>query len=128
MITGQAGTSFVRVSSLVLRGIRLVLTTCFSPQSRCGGSFDLFVVKGILRAKDKLDRVYSSCRRKMKTLPQLYSFVSSALFSSENEKSESDERDSRARFKRCFPTSVSSPDWIPLGRKIQKHVLDSVAV
>ena len=37
-------------------------------------------------------------------------------------------RDSRARFKRCFPTSVSSPDWIPLGRKIQKHVLNSVAV
>ena len=92
LITGQAGTSFVRVSSLVLRGIRLVLTTCFSPQSRCGGSFDLFVVKGILRAKDKLDRVYSSCGRKMKTLPQLYSFVSSALFSSENEKSESEER------------------------------------
>ena len=28
----------------------------------------------------------------MKTLPQLYSFVSSALFSSENEKSESEER------------------------------------
>ena len=26
------------------------------------------------------------------------------------------------------PTSVSSPDWIPLGRKIQKHVHDSVAV
>ena len=64
----------------------------------------------------------------MKTLHQLYSFVSSALFSSENEKSESDERDSIARFKRCFPTSVSSPDWIPLGKKIQKHVLDSVAV
>ena len=52
MITGQAGTSFVSVSSLVLRGIRLVPTTCFSPQSRCGGSFDLFVVKRILRAKD----------------------------------------------------------------------------
>ena len=28
----------------------------------------------------------------MKTLPQFYSFVSSALFSSENEKSESEER------------------------------------
>ena len=28
----------------------------------------------------------------MKTLPQLYSFVSSAMFSSENEKSESEER------------------------------------
>ena len=45
LITGQAGTSFVSVSSLVLRGIRLVPTTCFSPQSRCGGSFDLYVAK-----------------------------------------------------------------------------------
>ena len=41
----------------------------------------------------------------MKTLSQLYSLVSSALFSSENEKSESEER-----FKRCLLTSVSSPD------------------
>ena len=36
-------------------------------------------------------------------------------------------RDSSSRFKRCLPTSVSSPHWIPLGRKIQKHVLDSVS-
>ena len=39
---------------------------------------------GILRAEDKSDRVCSSCGRKMKTLHQLYSFVSSALFSSES--------------------------------------------
>ena len=45
-----------------------------------------------LRAEDKLDQVYSSCGRKMKTLSQLYSFVSSALLSSENKKSESEER------------------------------------
>ena len=63
-----------------------------SPQSRRGGSFDLVLAKRILRAEDKSDRVYSSCGRKMKTLPQLYSFVLSALFSSENEKSESEER------------------------------------
>ena len=128
MITGQAGTCFVCLTSLVFRGIRLVPRTCFSPQSRRGGLFDLVLAKRILRAEDKSHRICSPCGRKMKTLHQLYSFVSSALFSSENEKSESDERDSRARFKRCFPTSVSSPDWIPLGRKIQKHVLDSVAV
>ena len=36
-------------------------------------------------------------------------------------------RDSSTQFKRCLPTSVSLPDWIPLGRKIQKHVHDSVA-
>ena len=82
----------VCVSSLVLRGIKLVPTTCFSPQSRRGGSFDLVLAKRILRAEDKSDRVYSSCGRKMKTFPQLLSFVSSALFSSENEKSESEER------------------------------------
>ena len=34
LITGQAGTRFVCVSNLVLRGIRLVPRTCFSPQSR----------------------------------------------------------------------------------------------
>ena len=61
--------------------------------------------------------------------------MSSALFSFENRQGESEEW-----FKRCLPTSVSSPDWITLGRsvsspdwiilgrKIQKHVLDSVAV
>ena len=39
----------------------------------------------------------------MKTLPQLYSFVSSALFSSENEKSESEER-----FKRLVKVLLSN--------------------
>ena len=87
LITGQAGTLFVCVTSLVLRGIRLVPRTFFSPQSRRGGSFDLVLAKRILRAEDKSDRVCSSCGRKMKTLHQLYSFVSSALFSSENERS-----------------------------------------
>ena len=90
-LTG-GGLPVISVSSLVLRGIKLVPTTCFSPQSRRGGSFDLVLAKRILRAEDKSDRVYSSCGRKMKTLPQLYSFVSSAMFSSENEKSESEER------------------------------------
>ena len=67
--------------------------TCFSPQSRREGSFDLVLAKRILRAQDiKSDRVYSSCGRKMKTLHQLYWFVTSALFNSENEKSESEER------------------------------------
>ena len=34
LITGWAGTRFVCVSNLVLKGIRLVPRTCFSPQSR----------------------------------------------------------------------------------------------
>ena len=82
MITGQAGTAFVCVTSLVLRGIRLVPRTCFSPQSRRGGSFDLVLAKRILRAEDKSHRVLSSCGRKMKALDKLYSFVQSDLFSS----------------------------------------------
>ena len=57
-----------------------------SKQSR-GGAFDLVLAKRILRVEDKSDRVCSSFGRKTKTLHQLYSFVSSALFSSENERS-----------------------------------------
>ena len=69
-------------------------------------SFVLILAKRILRAEDKSDRVCSSCGRKMKILHhQLYSFVSSALFSSENRESESEEW-----LKRCLLTSVSSPD------------------
>ena len=55
------------------------------------GSFDVILAKRILRAEDKSDRICSSCGRKMKTPHQLYSFVSSALFSSENRESESEE-------------------------------------
>ena len=39
--------------------------------------------------EDKSDRIFSCCERKLKTLHQLCSFVSSALFISENEKGES---------------------------------------
>ena len=62
--------------------IRLVPRTCFSPQSRRGGSFDLVLAKRILRAEDNSHRVFSSCGRKMKALDKLYSFVQSTLFSS----------------------------------------------
>ena len=103
------------------QGDQIGTENLFQPSMQTG-SFDVILAKRILRAEDKSDRVCSSCGRKMKTLHQLYSFVSSALFSSENWESESEEW-----FKRCLPTSVSSPDWILLGRKIQKHVLDSVA-
>ena len=71
------------------QGVRLVPRTCFSPQT---GSFDIILAKRIiLRAEDKSDQICSSCGRKMKTLHQLYSFVSSVLFSSENRESESEE-------------------------------------
>ena len=104
------------------QGDQIGTENLFQPSMQTG-SFDVILAKRLLRAEDKSDRVCSSCGRTMKTLHQLYSFVSSALFSSENWESESEEW-----LKRCLPTSVSSPDWILLGRKIQKHVLDSVAV
>ena len=67
-----------RVSDFTIRHPYL-----FQP-SKQTGLFDVILAKRILRAKDKSDRVCSSCGRKMKTLHQLYSFVSRALFSSEN--------------------------------------------
>ena len=62
----------------------------FQPSMQTG-LFDVILAKRILRAEDKFDRVCGSCGRKMKTLRQLYSFVSSALFSSQNQESESQE-------------------------------------
>ena len=75
--------------------------TCFSRQST--REFDVisrkvwksWIASRILRAVDESDRVCSTCGRKIGTLHQLYLFVSSALFSSENEKSESEERSER---------------------------------
>ena len=58
----------------------------------------------ILRAEDQSDRVWSSIGRKIRTHHQLYWFVSSALFSSENERSESEER-----FKRPVQALPSNP-------------------
>ena len=72
------------------QGEQIGTENLFQP-SKQTGSFDVILVKRILRAEDKSDRVCSSCGRKMKTLHQLYSFVSSALFSSENRESESEE-------------------------------------
>ena len=104
------------------QGDQIGTENLFQPSMQTG-SFDVILAKRILHAEDKSDRVCSSCGRTMKVLHQLYSFVSSALFSSENRKSESEEW-----LKRCLPTSVSSPYWILLGRKIQKYVPDSVVV
>ena len=62
----------------------------------------------ILRAEDQSDRVCSSSGRKTRTLHQLYWFVSSALFSSENERSESEKR-----FKRPVQALPSNPGGGP---------------
>ena len=65
----------------------------FQP-SKQAGSFDVilanlyvwkcWIANRILRAKDQSDRVCRSSGRKIRILHQLYSFVSSALFSCEN--------------------------------------------
>ena len=72
------------------QGDQIGTKNLFQPSMQMG-LFDVILTKRILRAEDKSDRVCSSCGRKMKTLHQLYSFVSSALFSSENRESESEE-------------------------------------
>ena len=69
------------------QGDQIGTENLFQPSMQTG-SFDVILAKRILCAEDKSDRVCSSCGRKMKTLHQLYSFVSSALFSSENRESE----------------------------------------
>ena len=66
-------------------------------------------------AKEKSDQVCSTFGLKIRTLYQLYSCLSGALFSSGSEKSESEDR-FNAQFKCCLPKSVSLPDLIPLDR------------
>ena len=78
-------------------GDHIATRTCFRPQSKQGrlmwfSQSCTCEIVAFLRAEDKSDRVCSSCGRKIRNLHQFYSFVSSALFSSENEKSESEER------------------------------------
>ena len=72
------------------QGDQIDTENLFQPSVQTG-SLDVILAKRILRAEDKSDRVCSSCGRKMKTLHQLYSFVSSAVFSSENRGSESED-------------------------------------
>ena len=70
------------------QGDQIGTENLFQPSMQTG-SFVVILAKRILRAEDKSDRVCCSCGRK--TLHQLYSFVSSALFSSENRENESEE-------------------------------------
>ena len=71
------------------QGDQIGTENLFQPSVQTG-SFDIIFANRLLRAEDKSDRVCSSCGGKMKTLHQLYSFVTSALFSSENRESESE--------------------------------------
>ena len=69
------------------QGDQIGTENLFQPSMQTGSLY-VILAKRILCAEDKSDRVCSSCGRKMKTLHRLYSFVSSALFSSENRESE----------------------------------------
>ena len=48
------------------QGDQILTDNLFQPSKQTWGSFDLVLAKRILRAEDKSDRVFSSCRRKMK--------------------------------------------------------------
>ena len=106
--------------------------------SKQSGSFDVFLAKlfvwkfwianRILRAEDRSDWVCSSCRRKIRALHQCYLYLCQVpCLVVKTRRVKVTKRDSSSRFNRCLPTSVSSPYWIPLGRKIQRHVRDNVA-
>ena len=56
------------------QGDQIGTENLFQP-SKQTGSFDVILVKRILRAEDKSDRVCSSCGKKMKTLHQWVVFV-----------------------------------------------------
>lgn len=65
-------------------------------------------------SSSKSDRVCQACAQKIRNMHQLYSFVAAAL-----QKDEGKEID---RFKRCLPTSISSPERSPAQRKIRKSI------
>ena len=83
------------------QGDHIATENLFQPSKKTGSLFEVcrklymskcWIARRILQAEDKLDRICSSCGRKLRTLHQFYSFVASALFCSANEKSESEER------------------------------------
>ena len=101
------------------QGDQIGTENLFQPSMQTG-SFDVIVAKRILRAKDKSDRVCSSCGRKMKTLHQLYSFVSSALFNSENRESEK-VKETRIKVVSSYPSGHVE---VRCPREKNKHISD----
>ena len=67
----------------------------------------------VKQSESKSDRV---CGRKIRTLHHLYSFIASTLFNDDQETASCGED----RFKRCLPTSVSSPERSPMIKKVQR--------
>ena len=52
LIKGQAGTPFVCMTCLVIRGIRLVPRTCFSPQKQTMGARLIFLGPSLARSRE----------------------------------------------------------------------------
>ena len=71
------------------------------------------------RSESKSDRVCAACGRKIRNMHQLFCFVASALQDPETE--------SQERFKRCLPTSVSSPERSPVNKKMLRKGLEESA-
>ena len=68
------------------------------------------------QSESKSDRVCKVCGRKIRTLHQLYSFIASTLFNDDQDDQETASC-GEDRFKRCLPTSVSSPERSPMRKK-----------
>ena len=71
------------------------------------------------RSESKSDRVCAACGRKIRNKHQLFCFVASALQDPETE--------SQERFKRCLPTSVSSPERSPVNKKMLRKGVEESA-
>ena len=85
---------------------RLEQKICFNKQK---GSIGVVLAKQcdevglkVTRSESKSDRVCAACGRKIRNMHHLFCFVASALQDPETESQEG--------FKRCLPTSVSSPE------------------
>jgi len=70
----------------------------------------------VKQSESKSDRVSKACGRKIRTLDHLYSFIASTLFNDDQETASRGED----RFKRCLPTSASSPERSPMIIKVQR--------
>ena len=123
-------TTVICVSNLVLRGIILQPRTCSSPQRR--PAHCLKCVANCTCQSVGLPEEYCKPRISWTEFVVLVEGNSEPFISSIRlwqvpcfvlqMRRVKVKRDSSARFKRCLSTPVSLPNWIPVGRKIQKHV------
>ena len=99
------------------REARQTVTENLFQPSKQNGSIGVVLAKQcenigltLKQCEGKSDRVCSACRRKMRTLHQLYSFVACALYSDSQATGVCGEESSKP----YLPTSVSSPEQSPV--------------